>query len=61
MSGQANETDKEILKRVMSEPTFEAVKKAMLRENAKRKEEISHALSKAQSPTPSNETRHGGV
>ncbi|WP_415279255.1 hypothetical protein [Brucella sp. BZ] len=38
------EADKEILRRVMSEPTFEKVAEAMKRENAKREQGIIDAL-----------------
>jgi len=36
MNTKANETDRDVLKRVMSEPSFEAVKRAAIRENRKR-------------------------
>ncbi|WP_192799610.1 hypothetical protein [Brucella intermedia] len=41
------ETDKEILRRVMSEPTFEKVADAMKRENAKRDQGVVDMLRSA--------------
>ncbi len=41
------ETDKEILRRVMSEPTIEKVAEAMKRENAKREQGVVDALRSA--------------
>lgn len=50
MSAKQSETDKEILKRVMSEPTFEKVREAAIRENAKRKQAIRDLLRQASRP-----------
>lgn len=41
------ESDKEILRRVMSEPTFEKVAEAMKRENEKRKQGVVDMLHSA--------------
>lgn len=51
MSSKTKETDKDVLRRIMSEPTFEAVKEAAKRENARREREIIDTLRNA-APAP---------
>lgn len=50
MSSIPKETDKDVLRRIMSEPTFKDVAEAARRENARREREIIDALRNAASP-----------
>lgn len=52
MTDEIKETDKEVLRRIMSEPTFELVRQAAIRENAKRKLAIAEALRSAKPEEP---------
>ncbi len=47
MSGKINETDKHVLKRIMSEPTFKAIKEAAKLAHEKRKRDMADWLKNA--------------
>jgi len=46
MVGKVTETDKDVLKRVVREPTFAKIREAMIRENAKRKVDLRTLVKK---------------
>ncbi len=52
MTGKATETDKDVLRRIVAEPTFAKIREAAIRENAKRRENILGDLWPPHKPKP---------